>query len=275
VALLALPVLIGATYQGVATALERREFARPGGLVDVGDHQLHILCTGEGAPTVVLEAAAGAASPAWGLVQPAISQRARVCSYDRAALAWSEAGDGGYAPGRVPDELHALLGAAGEPGPFVLVGHEIGRAFARTFAVRYPDEVVALVEVAEADAGQAAASPWAWAWLARAGVLRLTGTLEALADGLPDRPGGAMRAFLNRPDHLTRAALELTSAAAVTAAAPDLPAGSPLDVSTVTVATRGRPAIITTPRDADAVTRAVVEALARVHARGGTTPPEP
>ena len=35
-------LLAGATYQGVATALERREFPRPGGLVSVGDHQLHI-----------------------------------------------------------------------------------------------------------------------------------------------------------------------------------------------------------------------------------------
>jgi hypothetical protein len=37
-------MLIGATYQGVATAWERRQFPRPGGMVDVGGHQLHIYC---------------------------------------------------------------------------------------------------------------------------------------------------------------------------------------------------------------------------------------
>jgi len=275
-ALLTFVVLIGATYQGVATALERREFARPGGLVEVGDHQLHILCTGEGTPTVILEAAAGAGSPAWGLVQPAVGRRTRVCSYDRAALAWSEAGDGGYAPAQVPAELHALLDAAGEQGPFVVVGHELGGAFARMYAARYPGEVVALVDVREGSGRPTATSPGAWAWLARAGVLRLTGTLEQLADGLPAPSGGAMRAFLNRPDHLTRAALEIASTARVDATAPDVSAGPSLEVTTVTVHSRGRPAIITAPADADAVTRAVVETLARVQARDvSTTSPEP
>ena len=51
-------LLAGATYQGVATALERRQYPHPGKLVDVGGHQLHIYCTGEGAPAVVLEAPA-------------------------------------------------------------------------------------------------------------------------------------------------------------------------------------------------------------------------
>jgi len=272
-ALVTLLVLIGATYQGVATALERREFARPGGLVEVGDHQLHILCSGEGTPTVILEAAAGAASPAWGLVQPVIARRTRVCSYDRAALAWSEAGDGGYVPGRVPEELHTLLDAAGERGPIVLVGHGLGGAFARMYAARYPGEVAALVEVVDGSASGAATSPGAWAWLARAGILRLTGTLGRLADGLPDRSGGAMRAFLNRPDHLTRAALELETALQVTAAAPDVSTVAGLAVTTVTVHTRGQPAIIATPTDADAVTRAVVETLARVQAGAETTTP--
>src|SRR5688572_2901092 len=43
-ALLMFLILAGATYQGVATALERRRFPRPGSMVDVGGHQLHIYC---------------------------------------------------------------------------------------------------------------------------------------------------------------------------------------------------------------------------------------
>ena len=57
-ALLGFFALAGVTYQGVATALERGEFPRPGRLVDVGGHQLHIACQGGGTPTVVLDAAA-------------------------------------------------------------------------------------------------------------------------------------------------------------------------------------------------------------------------
>ena len=85
--------LAGATYQGAATAIERRKFPHPGRMIDIGGLQLHIYCTGNGAPTVVLEAPAAGMSAAWGWVQPAVAQTTRVCSYDRAGLGWSEAGD--------------------------------------------------------------------------------------------------------------------------------------------------------------------------------------
>ena len=85
-------VLVGATYQGVATALERREFPRPGALVDVGAQQLHLHCTGEGSPVVVLEAGALGMSSAWGWVQQDVAPVTRVCSYDRAGLGWSDWG---------------------------------------------------------------------------------------------------------------------------------------------------------------------------------------
>src|SRR6185295_9588793 len=91
-------VLAGATYQGVATAFERRQFRHPGRLVDVGGHQLHIYCSGEGSPTVVLEAGGAGMSAAWGWVQPRIAKATRVCSYDRAGLGWSESGDSSYDP---------------------------------------------------------------------------------------------------------------------------------------------------------------------------------
>ena len=94
--------LMGATYQGIATSLERRAHPRPGRLVDVGTHQLHIWCTGAGTPTVVLEAAGGELSVGWANVQAASAAFTRVCSYDRAGLGWSEAGDGRYVPSRVP-----------------------------------------------------------------------------------------------------------------------------------------------------------------------------
>jgi pimeloyl-ACP methyl ester carboxylesterase len=42
-------------------------------------------------------------------------------------------------------ELHALLGAIGEHGPFVYVGHSYGGMIARAFAAAYPDETVGLV----------------------------------------------------------------------------------------------------------------------------------
>ena len=95
----AFAALVGATYQGVATAMERRAFHQPGRMVDVGDHQLHVTCTGDSLPTVVLEAPAAGLSAAWGWVQPALAETTRVCSYDRAGLGWSEARESAFEPG--------------------------------------------------------------------------------------------------------------------------------------------------------------------------------
>ena len=213
--LLVVIVLAGATYQGVATALERRHLPHPGRLVDVGDHQLHLDCTGNGSPTVILEAPVTAMSAAWGNVQPLVAGVTRVCSYDRAGLGWSEAGDRGYSPSRVPDELHALLVNAREHAPYVIVGEGLGASFARMYAARYEQDTAALI-VVDAPAGDPAAgnrrlvrlvrvSPW----LARAGILRATRVLSRRASGLPPQSSAAMQAFLNRPDHLTRSAEEL------------------------------------------------------------------
>ena len=213
-ALLIFVLLAGATYQGVATALERRDFRHPGGLISIGDHQLHIYCAGTGTPTVVLEAPAAAPSAAWGEVQHQVSATTRVCSYDRSGLGWSEAVDRPFDPGRVPEELRTLLTAATERGPFIVVGHGLGAAFARMYAARSDAEAVALIVVAAPEAGSPAGDQESWImpvapWLARAGVLRAGRLLSSEADALSNPWRGAVRAFLNRPDHLARSADEL------------------------------------------------------------------
>src|SRR5262245_25390781 len=67
-------------------------YSVPGKLVDVGGRRLHINCVGEGSPAVVMEAGAGDFSFDWSLVQPEVARFTRVCSYDRAGYAWSDAG---------------------------------------------------------------------------------------------------------------------------------------------------------------------------------------
>ena len=129
-------LLAGATYQGVATALERREFRAPGHMIDVGGHQLHLYCTGEGAPPVILEAPGIIPSAAWGWVQLTVAKTTRVCSYDRAGLGWSEASVQPFDPARVPEELHALLAGGNVQGPYVLAGQALGAAFVRLCAKR-------------------------------------------------------------------------------------------------------------------------------------------
>jgi pimeloyl-ACP methyl ester carboxylesterase len=210
VALVVLVALAGATYQGVTTSLERRRFPHPGRLIDVGGHQLQIHCTGRGTPIVVLEAPAGGLSASWTRVQAALDPVTRVCSYDRAGLGWSERGDGAFDPALVPVELQTLLAGAGERPPFVAAGAGMGAAFARAFAVRFPTTVRTLVlldlpapDRDSFDRNTLGQMPQAMPWLARTGLLRLTGTSRR-AGREP-----AVRAFMNRPDHLTRTAREL------------------------------------------------------------------
>jgi pimeloyl-ACP methyl ester carboxylesterase len=213
--LILLAVLIGATYEGIATALERRRYPHPGRLIDVGGYQLHLYCTGRGSPTVILEAPATGMSATWAWVQTDVAKMTRVCSYDRSGLGWSEAGDAPFTPQAVAPELNALLATAGERGPLVVAGAELGAAFATLYASRYPDDTAALVLVnppgafdhasSKPSARFVALSPW----LARTGALRAMPAMSASARELPQPAAGVLRAFLNRPDHLSRAAAEL------------------------------------------------------------------
>ena len=55
----------------------------PGHLVDIGGYRLHLRCTGNGAPAVILDTGRGGSSADLGFVQPDVAQFTRVCSYNR------------------------------------------------------------------------------------------------------------------------------------------------------------------------------------------------
>jgi pimeloyl-ACP methyl ester carboxylesterase len=120
----------------------------PGKLVDVGGGiNMHIYCTGEGSPTIALDAGLGAGSMSWARVQEQVSNHTRVCSYDRAGMSWSEPGPKPRTYVRIADELYALLEAAGEQGPYVLVGHSAGAHTVRFFVQKHPTDVAGIVLV--------------------------------------------------------------------------------------------------------------------------------
>jgi pimeloyl-ACP methyl ester carboxylesterase len=119
----------------------------PGRLIDVGGINMHIYCTGEGSPIIVLDAGLNGGTMSWAGVQEEVSNHTRVCSYDRAGMSWSEEGPKPRTFMRIADELNALLQAAGEEGPYVLVGHSVGAHTIRFFAQEYPTDVVGVVLV--------------------------------------------------------------------------------------------------------------------------------
>ena len=116
--------------------------------VDIGGRDLFLHCTGEGSPTVILEAGFGDTSGIWDKVQPEVARTTRVCSYDRAGLGQSDPPPTDVRTfGEVVADLHALLAAAGVPAPYVLVGNSIGGLFIRLYAGTYPEEIAGLVLV--------------------------------------------------------------------------------------------------------------------------------
>jgi len=118
-----------------------------GRMILVNGHQVHLYCTGAGAPTVILEAGLGWASLNWAWVQRDIAKTTRVCSYDRPEYGWSDRSDVPMDAANTSAQLYALLQAASEKGPYIIVGQSLGGAYARMFAAKHRSEVAGLVLV--------------------------------------------------------------------------------------------------------------------------------
>lgn len=144
---IALLILAGIIYQHLGASADQRRFPAPGRLIDVAGRKLHLYELGEGTPTVILESGISASSLNWRRVQTEVAKFARVCSYDRSGLGWSELSKESCTPSSLATKLHSLLHAARVPAPYILVGHSFGALIVRAFAANYPDETAGLVLV--------------------------------------------------------------------------------------------------------------------------------
>jgi len=133
-------------------------------LVDIGDgRELRLVCRGTGSPTVLFVSGTRGAADEWTTLLPdaaadtvstfdAVSQTTRACAYDRpgTTLDSGQRTTSTTVPqpttaGRSADDLHALMEATDQGGPYVVVGLSWGGMIAQQFARRYSDEVVGLV----------------------------------------------------------------------------------------------------------------------------------
>lgn len=151
VLLLVCAALVGAAYQAIANWRDARRFPQEGRSIALGAEFpgvfLNLNCVGQSAPTVILDSGLGVPAAGWDLVMPDVARFARVCSYDRAGYGWSGAGPMPRMSDEIAKELHALLAASGEKGPYVLVGHSFGGYNVRVYTGMYPAEVAGLVLV--------------------------------------------------------------------------------------------------------------------------------
>jgi len=139
--------ITGALYEMVGRWRDAQRFPQRGHLVQAGSIRMNIDCSGHGSPTVILESGSGGPSVDWLTVQPDVSKFARVCSYDRSGYGWSDSGPEPRSSLQIARELEQLLQAAGEKGPYVLVGHSMGGYDVRVYTGEYPNDVVGMVLV--------------------------------------------------------------------------------------------------------------------------------
>jgi pimeloyl-ACP methyl ester carboxylesterase len=138
----------GATTSPVPSSTPLATPAPTHRLVEVDGRTQAIDCRGTGSPTVVLDGGLGVYSGTWTDVMGALSDAPfRVCRYDRPGLGESEAGEKPRTSERFVEELRTLLEAAGESGPYVLVGHSLGGLNVQLFARQHPNDVVGAVFV--------------------------------------------------------------------------------------------------------------------------------
>lgn len=140
-------VIAGLVFQFVATKIDEAKYPASGKMIEIGDYRLHLNCTGEGSPTVILDAGLGGGVLDWALVQPEVAKLTRVCSFDHAGAGWSDSGIQPRTSQQIVQELHTLLGNAGISSPYVLVGHSLGGINVQLYASQYPQEVTGMVLV--------------------------------------------------------------------------------------------------------------------------------
>ena len=182
VLMLLLPVA-GLIYEAYKDGTAAIEFPPPGVMVDIGGRRLHLVCTGEGDPTVLFEASGWGTAVSAARVRDRLSGQVTVCSYDRSGNGWSDPGPSSASAADLARDLAVMQDRAKLRWPFVIVASSIGGMTGEMFARQYPERVAGLVLVDAANsellptldaiAGRASTALCATSMLARFGVVRL------------------------------------------------------------------------------------------------------
>lgn len=169
-------------------------------LVGIEDGRaVHLECRGSGSPTVVFVSGTRGAADEWQTLLPdvaegvastfdAVAAETRACAYDRPGTLRDDGSPTDSTAVAQPttaregaDDLHAVLRAAGEDGPYVVVGLSLGGMIAQQFARAYAADVHGLVLLDSASEYlQSTFTPAQWnAWMK---------AIAASGDGVAETP---------------------------------------------------------------------------------------
>jgi pimeloyl-ACP methyl ester carboxylesterase len=135
----------GFCYEALAEKKDSARYPPPGKLVDVGGYRLHLLCKGTSSgPVIVMVAGGGTPAVVSYPLQDRIAESARVCSYDRAGLGWSDAAAKPLTFADQAADLQTMLHRADIPAPYVFVPESFGSLVVIAFAKLHPEEVAGI-----------------------------------------------------------------------------------------------------------------------------------
>jgi pimeloyl-ACP methyl ester carboxylesterase len=105
----------------------------------------------EGQPVIVFESGHGTPMGHWDRILDGVSELAPLITYDRPGIGESESDNEMPTIKNVSDKLIKILNHLDIKPPYVLVGHSLGGAYVRGFAVYYPELLAGLVIIDPAD----------------------------------------------------------------------------------------------------------------------------
>ena len=105
----------------------------------------------EGQPVIVFESGHGTPMGHWDKILDGVSELAPLITYDRPGIGESEPDNEMPTIKNVSNKLIKILNYLDFEPPYVLVGHSLGGAYVRGFAVYYPELLAGLVIIDPAD----------------------------------------------------------------------------------------------------------------------------
>jgi pimeloyl-ACP methyl ester carboxylesterase len=119
--------------------------------IDIWVNTIGLEIRKEGQPVVVFESGMGTPMDNWDKVLPGVSAMAPLIAYDRPGIGKSGPEADSMTIKGVSDRLLKILQTLQVSPPYLLVGHSLGGAYVRSFAVYYPEMLAGLIIIDPAD----------------------------------------------------------------------------------------------------------------------------
>jgi len=145
-------ILIGISTTSYAAELKNHI----NGKYDAGGIKLHIECYGDKSPSIIVQSGFNGygSEDEWGAVIEKMSQKNRICIYDRAHMGKSDKLSKAYNINDISEQLHTLLKNVDVKPPYIMVGHSYGSYPVKAYNHLYSSDVVGILLIDPSQYGQ-------------------------------------------------------------------------------------------------------------------------